>query len=129
MACPRFLGHGGRPQVRQAAAFAENLVLTRKIEMNIGESTFQIHDSIRNEGYVEEPIQVMYHFNLGWPLLAPGAQVTSSCTVLLASTDGAKNDQHQTMPGPTPKDTDHVWDWNASRGEQRAQLVSEDFAE
>jgi len=115
-------------QVRQAAAFAEHLVLTRRIEMNIGEPTFHIYDSVRNDGYVEEPIQVMYHFNLGWPLLAPGTQVMSSCTELLGSTDSARKDQHQIMPPPTPKDLERVWDWNALPGKQWAELKNENFA-
>ena len=115
-------------QVRQAAPYAEALVLTRRIEMNIGEPSFRIHDSVRNEGFIEEPIQLLYHFNLGWPLLAPGSRVTSSCPELLASSEAAAGVQYQVMPEPTPLDVERVWDWHALPGPQWAQLENENFA-
>ncbi len=67
-------------KVRQAAAFAEHLVMTRKISMNFGEATFKFSDVIQNDGYIEEPVQLLYHINLGWPFLAPGTKVSTSCS-------------------------------------------------
>lgn len=111
-------------KVRQAAAFAEHLVLTRRITMNFGEAKFQLLDSVQNDGYVEEPVQVLYHINLGWPFLAPGTKLTTSCTEMLGCIDSAKGVDPSIMPSPIPRDVETVWDWNAKPGMQWAQLTN-----
>ena len=115
-------------KVRQAAAFAEHLVLTRKISMNFGESTFKLSDSIQNDGYIEEPVQLLYHINLGWPFLAPGTTLKTSCNEMLGCIDSAKGADPSVMPEPTPKDIEQVWDFNAPTGLQWAQLRNENAA-
>jgi hypothetical protein len=115
-------------KVRQAAAFAEHLVLTRRLTMNFGEPSFKLEDNIQNDGYIAEPIQLLYHINLGWPLLAPGTKLESSCTQLLGCIDSAKGVDPTTMPEPTPEDVEKVWDWNAPSGTQWAQLTNQDAA-
>jgi hypothetical protein len=115
-------------KVRQAAAFAEHLVLTRRITMNFGEASFHLSDSIRNEGFIEEPVQVLYHINLGWPLLAPGTTLKTSATELLGCIKSAEGSDPTTMPEPTPLDVEKVWDWNAPAGPQWAELTNSNAA-
>jgi hypothetical protein len=115
-------------KVRQAAAFAEHLVLTRRITMNLGEAKFHLSDSVRNEGFIEEPIQVLYHINLGWPLLAPGTTLTTSATEMLGCIDSAKGIDSKIMPAPTPLDIERVWDWNAPTSHEWAELTNSDCA-
>lgn len=69
--------------VRQASVFGENLVLRRRISSALGSDTVRIDDVVTNEAFHEQPHMVLYHFNLGWPLLGdrttidiPAAQVT-----------------------------------------------------
>ena len=56
-------------EVRQAKVFEENLVLTRSLSSPIGSSTLVIEDTVTNESAHASPHMVLYHFNLGWPLL------------------------------------------------------------
>jgi len=58
--------------VRQTAVFAENLVLRREISTEVGSSTLTISDTVTNEGATASPLMVLYHVNLGWPLLDEG---------------------------------------------------------
>ena len=58
--------------VRQTAVFAENLALRREISSEVGSSTLTITDTVTNEGATESPLMVLYHVNLGWPLLDEG---------------------------------------------------------
>lgn len=58
--------------VRQTAVFAENLALRREITSEVGSSTFTISDTVTNEGASPSPLMVLYHVNLGWPLLDDG---------------------------------------------------------
>lgn len=57
-------------QIRESSVFGPNLVLRRRITARVGESRLRIEDRISNEGFDPEPLMVLYHINLGWPLLA-----------------------------------------------------------
>ena len=57
-------------QVRQWTMFGENLLLRRVIEAPLGKSTFTLSDTVRNEGDQRTPLMILYHVNIGWPLLS-----------------------------------------------------------
>lgn len=65
----------GRPvikvkgMVREACLFGENIVLEREITCKAGENKFTIEDKIENYGFRKEPLMLLYHLNLGYPLL------------------------------------------------------------
>jgi uncharacterized protein DUF4432 len=56
-------------QIHESRVFGPNLVLRRRIHARVGESRIKIEDEVRNEGFEPEPLMVLYHINLGWPLL------------------------------------------------------------
>ena len=58
-----------RGEIREARVFGPNLVLRRRISARVGEPRLWIEDEIENEGFEPEPLMVLYHINLGWPLL------------------------------------------------------------
>lgn len=60
-------------QVRQATVFGENLVLRRIISAAIGGRVLRVEDTVTNEGMRDAVHLVLYHCNLGWPLLDTGA--------------------------------------------------------
>jgi hypothetical protein len=64
--------------VRQEIAYGEHLVLVRRYETEIGARAFTITDRVTNEGWFDTPHQLLYHFNLGFPLLGDGAEVVAS---------------------------------------------------
>jgi Domain of unknown function (DUF4432) len=67
-----------RGTVRQEIAYGEHLVLERRYETEIGARSFTITDRVSNEGWFDTPHQLLYHFNLGFPLLGDGAEVIAS---------------------------------------------------
>lgn len=62
-------------EVREAELFGENLLLRRRLRTRSGEAALEVTDEIINEGFRDEPMMLMYHCNVGWPLLAPGAEI------------------------------------------------------
>ena len=56
-------------ELRQARLFGENLALTRRIETWLGQNRLNIHDTVENLGDSSTPLMVLYHINLGFPLL------------------------------------------------------------
>ncbi len=55
--------------VRQTAVFGENLLLRRRISSAAGSDTITVEDTVTNDGVDDAPHMVVYHANLGWPLL------------------------------------------------------------
>jgi galactose mutarotase-like enzyme len=61
--------------VRQARLFGENLLLERKITTRLGSKRIRIDDTVTNEGFSPQPHMILYHCNLGFPLLDEGARL------------------------------------------------------
>lgn len=55
--------------VRQAALHAENITLRRHITIPVAGSEIRIHDRVTNEASTGTPHAVLYHINLGYPLI------------------------------------------------------------
>jgi hypothetical protein len=60
-------------EVRQTRVFGENLVLRRRISSRLGSNAIQIQDTVTNEGFTPHPHMILYHFNLGFPLVSEDA--------------------------------------------------------
>jgi hypothetical protein len=77
-------------EVRQAKVFSENLVLTRTLSSTIGGSSLTIEDTVTNESAHPSPHMMLYHFNLGWPLLDETATLHIPSTLTTPRDDEAK---------------------------------------
>lgn len=62
-------------EVRQAGALAENLVLRRRVETTLDGRGIRWTDEVTNEGRQPGPHMLLYHINLGAPLIGPGARL------------------------------------------------------
>lgn len=62
-------------QMRQAGLFRENMLLKRTIECHMDSKTVTIYNEVVNEGITEEPLMLMFHVNVGYPILCEGCQV------------------------------------------------------
>jgi|TARA_B110000240_G_C13512183_1_gene460326 hypothetical protein len=60
--------------VRQAAVFAEDLELVRRVEVEVGSNDIHLSDRVRNCGFNRTPHMLCYHINIGHPILAEGAR-------------------------------------------------------
>lgn len=62
-------------EVRQASALGENLVLRRRVEARVGEMHLTLRDEVENVGYHPTPHMLLYHVNVGFPVVDEGAEV------------------------------------------------------
>ena len=88
-------------EVLQSEVFGAQLVLRRRIEARVGESRFRIIDRVENVGYSRTSHMLLYHCNLGWPVVDEGSRmlVTSSATT---TTYGVPIPGYDTLTGPVP---------------------------
>ncbi|MGC8631661.1 MAG: aldose 1-epimerase family protein [Thermoprotei archaeon] len=79
-------------EIREAKMFGPNVSLNRQIKVNFGEKSFDINDTVTNEGFSKTPFMILYHFNLGYPLLSPNSKFISTSTLYVPRDDEAWKD-------------------------------------
>jgi len=62
--------------VRQTSVFGEDLILERTWSADIGGSTLRLRDVVRNAGIDDAGHMLLYHVNVGWPVLDEGAHLS-----------------------------------------------------
>ena len=90
--------------VKDEVIFAHKLRMERKIIVSTTENVFEICDTITNTGDQEEPVMILYHMNLGYPLLDEDSVITiPSVEVVPRNAHSAKdiaNWMHMQKPTP-----------------------------
>jgi len=66
-----------RGQVTETSVFGVNLALARRITTVLGEDHLRIHDCVENNGFEPAPLMMLYHINLGFPVLDETSQLIS----------------------------------------------------
>jgi hypothetical protein len=112
--------------VRQTAVFAENLVLRRRLTTEIGSSAVSVQDTVTNEGSSSTPHMVLYHVNLGWPLLDEGVVVDIPHATVEPRDPDARHgmDQRYDIGGPVPDFREQVF-IHVAGTERRATVTNE----
>jgi hypothetical protein len=67
-------------EIVQAAVFGEQLRLRRRIEALVGESRLTIRDAVENIGYARTPHMLLYHVNIGFPVVDEGSELLVPAT-------------------------------------------------
>ena len=92
--------------VRQEIAYGENLSLSRRYTTELGSSSFTIVDTVTNDGWFTTPHQLLYHFNLGFPLVDDGAYLVAAVEEEPASlgyaVDGDDGEDWRSVTAPQP---------------------------
>jgi len=70
-----------RGRMKQVSFHGEHLQLTREITAKLGENRFAIHDVVENLAGRPEPHEILYHFNVGFPLLDEGTELEVDSTL------------------------------------------------
>jgi hypothetical protein len=62
-------------EVWQGRLYGENLVLRRSISTRLGSNTITIEDTVTNEGFTPQRHMILYHFNIGFPIVDVGSRL------------------------------------------------------
>jgi hypothetical protein len=62
-------------EVRESRMFGENLLLKRTVSTSLGSNAFEITDLVRNEGFKDSPLMLLYHINIGFPMLSENSVI------------------------------------------------------
>lgn len=79
-------------QTLDETIFGRKLALDRQIVISKTESSFEIVDTISNRGDKVEPFEILYHLNMGYPLLDEDSVVTVPAESVVPRDDHAAED-------------------------------------
>jgi hypothetical protein len=92
-----------RGKVREATVFGENLELTRSITTYLGSQSILIHDEVANLGYRTTEHMILYHINIGFPVIAEGARLIAPTLKATPRDDDATEDAGRYAEFDAPK--------------------------
>jgi len=89
-------------KVREATVFGECLELERRIEAKLGERKLVIKDVVTNIGWIPSPLMLLYHVNLGFPLVDEGAKLLVNAKSVTPRDEEARKGikEYTTFTGP-----------------------------
>lgn len=87
--------------LREACLHGEHLTLRRTVTAKLGENRLRIHDEVENAGFSAQPLMLLYHINLGYPLLDDGSRFVCASREIVPAADIARDELEQyAMMGP-----------------------------
>jgi len=78
-------------KMRGAQLHGENISLRRKISAVMGEKCFRLHDTIKNEGAYDHDLMLLYHINIGYPVLDRNSRFV--CKTIKSTMMGEQDEQ------------------------------------
>jgi hypothetical protein len=90
-------------EVRQAGALAETLVLRRRVEVDLDGLEIRWRDEVSNEGHLPGPHMLLYHMNLGAPLVGPASRLHAPVRGVRFATPTATGEPGEHLEFPPPR--------------------------
>ncbi len=90
--------------VRDASLFSHKLMLEREYICPLDKDEIIIRDTVKNIGNTETPYMILYHINIGYPLLSESAQVTINSDGYAPRDDEARRGMADALVLHEPKD-------------------------
>lgn len=79
----------------KAAIFGGNVSFRREIRFAYGDNRIYIKDTAINNGYRKEPFMLLYHFNMGYPLLSEDSELRIPSAEITPRTEHAEKNLEQ----------------------------------
>lgn len=92
-----------RATVRDARIFSHKLILEREYIVSLVENKFTMTDKVKNIGSLEAPYEIMYHCNIGYPLLCEDTEIKISSDEVIARNEHAKTGLDNCLKVESPK--------------------------
>ncbi len=119
--------------IAESRLFGEQLRLERTYFMTLGKPQIDIFDKVTNVGDEPAPLMLLYHFNVGFPLVSEGAKLYTPHHAVYARNETARAGLHRwaDYDAPTPGYVEQVFFHHvktiSSGGTAEAALLHDDF--
>ena len=66
----------------ESQLFGQSISLERTITTKLGDNRIYIHDEVENNDFNEAPFMLLYHFNIGYPILDSTSEFYTNCAFI-----------------------------------------------
>ena len=114
--------------IRDAQMFSRKLMLHRKLEFSTEKNQLTLTDTVENHGDTTSPLMILYHMNMGYPLLSEHAEVEiPSKNIKPRDAHAAKDlDTHLQMLKPTANFQEQCY-FHEFEGNGKAKIFNPDI--
>ncbi len=77
-------------QMRESSVFGPNVVMNRRISSVLGQPLLHIEDSVTNDGFEPQEHMLLYHCNLGFPLMDENTEIITASEEIVGQTQFAE---------------------------------------
>ncbi len=88
--------------VRESSVYGVNILLERTLRFEVGEPRIELIDIVRNEGFEPAPLFLLYHFNLGYPVISPTTELRISPEYATEAFTDSASELHARFAAPRP---------------------------
>lgn len=90
--------------IRDTALFGQNLVVTRTVACAAFSDELRIEDRIENRAFRDEKYCLLYHVNVGWPIVDAGAKISGDFVSSRPRTPWAEREMDKMLEVEPPLD-------------------------
>ncbi|MFA7032011.1 MAG: DUF4432 family protein [Bacilli bacterium] len=107
------------------ALFGANIELKRTITLEYGQSSFELVDEITNQSFASDEYIIMYHHNLGYPLLDEHAKLSIDHKAIDIYAPGSNINNWSNFESPKPRKPEEVFVHTINGGQKmHAELAN-----
>ena len=98
--------------LRETDVFGSDLLLRRRITLPMGERVVHVEDEVVNQGFAPAAVLILYHVNLGYPVVADGARLIGPAAQVVGRDERAQGaiGDHASFPPPEDGFAEYVYE-------------------
>ncbi len=114
--------------IRDASPFSHHLILERHILVPVYKNEIHIKDIIKNIGRTTAPLEVLYHCNMGYPLLSETSRLTIPATEVTPRNEHSATDIDKCLVMEKPQaDYEEMCYYHKMNGTPTVELYNPDI--
>jgi hypothetical protein len=91
-------------EMRETDVFGADLLLRRRITLPMGRNVLHVEDEVINQGHAPAALMLLYHVNVGYPVVADGARLITPEATVTPRDDAAATGMNERTTFPAPAD-------------------------
>lgn len=90
-------------EIRETDVYGADLILHRTLRFPLGIPVVEIRDEVENHGFTATAYQLLYHINLGWPVVGPDSRLLAPAADVVGRDELSENlvHEHHVFAPPT----------------------------
>ena len=114
-------------EIRCSTLFGQNLLLRRTVTTKVGSDGVNICDTLTNEGTRDENYCLLYHVNLGYPMLDEGCVISAEAAPCVSRTPWAEKKKDEMSKISAPADGEEETCYFLSLSKPKASLYNHEL--